>query len=448
MENSSSFFENRACQFFPCHKLDSPFNCLFCYCPLYDKNPCPGNPTFIKKDDGKIIKRCTDCVFPHKAENYDKIMSILRVKKEGLSLLSDDLNDFHHGGELYELSEKKRGNILDFSVNTNPLGMPESVKTALREHFGDFEKYPDQNCRLLKKNLAEKYAAGLGFSMPADFLTLGNGASQLISLAVRAVSPKKALLLAPTFSGYERALKSCDCQICYHKLSRDSGFSLEDDIFSSINKAQPDMLFLCNPNNPVGKMAKWNLIEKIISFCEERGVFILIDECFIDFTERSHESAVFFVKDSPHLIVLNAFTKIFSMAGIRLGYLFSSNISLLKKISFLQPEWSVSAVAQIAGLAALKECDFIEQTKDFIKRERDFLSGELKKMGNTVYQSDSNFILFKSMYENVDIFLLKKDILIRNCGNFRNLTKNDYRIAVRSHEENVRLLKILHTASL
>ncbi|MBR1720917.1 MAG: aminotransferase class I/II-fold pyridoxal phosphate-dependent enzyme [Treponema sp.] len=445
MENSSRFFENRACQFFPCHKLDGDFNCLFCYCPLYDKNPCPGKPTFIKKDDGRIIKRCTDCVFPHKAENYDKIMSILRVKKDSFS---DDFGDFHHGGELYGLSEKKRADILDFSVNTNPLGMPEKVKEALREHFSDFEKYPDQNCGLLKVNLAEKYKTCLGLSLPTDFITIGNGASQLISLAVRAISPKKSLLLAPTFSGYERALKSCDCQICYHDLARNSGFSLEDDIFSSINKFQPDMLFLCNPNNPVGKMAEKKLIEKIIYFCEEKGIFTLVDECFIEFTGKSHESAVRLVKDCPHLIVLNAFTKIYSMAGIRLGHIISSNVALLKKIFFLQPEWSVSSVAQIAGLAALTEYDFIQQTQRFIKSEREFLSAELKKMVKEVYQSDSNFILFNSMSENIDTFLLKKDILIRNCGNFRNLTKNDYRIAVRTHEENIRLLKTLHIASL
>ncbi len=80
MDNSSRFFANKECEYYPCHECDSDINCLFCYCPLYDR-VCPGNYTMIEKD-GRSIKNCINCTFPHKAENYDKIMAILRAKKE------------------------------------------------------------------------------------------------------------------------------------------------------------------------------------------------------------------------------------------------------------------------------------------------------------------------------------------------------------------------------
>ena len=456
MQNSSKFFENRACQFFPCHKgLEAgDFNCLFCYCPLYTRDVCPGNPTFIKKDDGRIIKRCTDCLFPHKSENYEKIMRLLRTKKTN----SNFLEEFHHGGENF--SSK-----IDFSVNTNPLGLPESVKSVLKNSFEFCEKYPDQNCTELRLKLAnstlikQKISSSELQSISPDFIFIGNGASELISLAVRAISPKNALLLAPSFLGYERALKICDCQIHYHNLKHEKKFLLDEEFFSSIEKFSPDMIFLCNPNNPTGKMIEFNLLEKIVSICEEKCIFLVIDECFIDFTSSAENSVLRFVTQNSHLLVLNAFTKIFAMAGLRLGYLISSNFALIQKIKFLQSEWSVSTLAQISGIAALEEADcYIEKTRKIIKEEKEFLGKELKALGFEVFESEANFILIRdckastsalSQSENfsastkLDDLLLKRGISIRACENFRNLDKTYYRLAVKNHAENENLTSIL-----
>ena len=223
MQNSSNFFENRGCQFFPCHALEGDFNCLFCYCPFYQKNPCPGNPTFIKKDDGRILKRCTDCTFPHKPENYERIMRLLRTKKSEI----DFTEEFHHGGEISSKSAK----ILDFSVNTNPLGLPENVKIAIKNSIDDYEKYPDQNCTELRKKLISTRP-----NLAESEIIFGNGASELISLCVQAISPKKTLLLSPTFSGYERALKICDSEIFYHNLKKENNFILDEEFFSSLER--------------------------------------------------------------------------------------------------------------------------------------------------------------------------------------------------------------------
>lgn len=432
IQNSAKFFKNTDCSYFPCHTgLDEDcFNCLFCYCPLYSKNPCPGNATYIKKDDGRIIKRCTDCTFPHKAENYEKIMKLLRIKKEPVSG-----PEYHHGGE-----EELEGSFIDFSVNTNPLGLPESVKSAIKDSIGSFEKYPDQNCRRLRAKIAEWK------SLKAEEIVCGNGASELISLTVNAICPKDALIIAPTFSGYERALKICDCRIHYNLTKEEDNFDIAESLFDTIQKTSPDMIFLCNPNNPTGRMINPGLFERLLCLCEEKGIFLFVDECFIDFTERAEESALRLTGKSSHLIVLNAFTKIFSMAGLRLGYLISSNQGLIQKINSLRPEWNVSEIAQLAGRAALSEKNYIQKTRDLIKKERIYLSKELKALGFKVCQGEANFILFELgtiAAENLSKILKEKGILIRNCSNFMGLGGNFYRIAIKSHEDNEKLIDTL-----
>ena len=445
MENSSRFFKNSECSFFPCHQNfeggTENFNCFFCFCPLYGKTPCPGNPTYIKKDDGRIIKRCTDCTFPHKPENYDKIMSLLKTSAQK----NDVFSEYHHGGEV---NQKLRPEILDMSVNTNPLGLPESVKKTLQSSLELLERYPDQNCTLLKEKLADAKA------IPPENLIFGNGASELISLFVQAVSPKSALIVSPTFSGYERALKICYSKIHHHLLSEESDFTLDDTIFNSIDKTSPDMLFLCSPNNPTGKMVDFDLLKKLVSVCEEKGIFLFVDECFIEFTGLEKDSCVSLIEENQHLIVLNAFTKIYAMAGIRLGYACTSNQGLLAKVNFLRPEWNVSSLAQIAGLSALEEGEYLQKTRALIKQEREYLSKELKALGFKVYPGEANFILFDSKgslcqenpaspRQSIGEFLLNKGILLRNCANFTGLSENFWRVAVRNHDENEKLISLL-----
>ena len=404
-------------------------------------NPCPGNADFIKKDDGRLIKRCTDCSFPHKPENYEKIIRLLRAKKDVAAN-----HEYHHGGEAVPLLPcgKTDDSFIDFSVNVNPLGIPEKIKEYIKNDIYSLnlcEKYPDQNCSRLRKKLMDWIPENRGNDVSFEILknlspeniVFGNGASELISLAVNALSPKDALLVSPTFSGYERALKICDCRLHYVQLSEERDFKLGEEIFDFISRIYPDVIFLCNPNNPTGRMLDKELFEKILQVCEEKGIFLFVDECFIDFTERFDETALQFAGKFSHLIVLNAFTKIFAMAGLRLGYLVSSNPALINKINFLRPEWNVSTVAQYAGEKMLDEPGYVQNTRNIIKNERNFLSKELKALGFKVYLSEVNFILFRADAE--------KDIpFLRNCGNFRGLDKKFWRTAVRTHEENEKLI--------
>ena len=371
-------------------------------------------------------------------------MNLLRSTKPSCS---DE--EYHHGGEVLPTHEVTNApSFLDFSVNTNPLGIPDGVKTAIQASLPELERYPDQNCARLREKIAKRFFAT--HRMTEQHIVCGNGASELISLVVAAIQPKNALLIAPTFSGYERALRANHAKIRHHFLKPENDFELDETIFDEMmQNPVPDMIFLCSPNNPTGRLIEKNLLEKIASVCDEEGIFLVVDECFIDFTERADETMTRFVAGNPHLIVLNAFTKIYALAGLRLGWLATSNGAILARMKILRPEWNVSGLAQIAGEAALDEyIGFTEETRKVVKTEREFLSQELKALGFEVFPSDANFILFEvknniKMSEKLDDFLLKHGISLRNCGNFCGLNENYYRTAVRTHEENARLIEIL-----
>ena len=164
-----------------------------------------------------------------------------------------------------------------------------------------------------------------------------------------------------------------------------------------------------------------------------------MDECFISFCEGD-ASFVSEIEEYPNLLLVQAFTKLYAIPGVRLGFLVSGNEGLVQKIGRQLPEWNLSVFAQEAGIACAKEKEFVEQTVWYVQKERAFLAEQLQKMGLEVFDGEGNFILLyteKPLYE----LLLKRGILIRDCRNFKGLTKGYYRLAVKSREENKILLR-------
>lgn len=334
---------------------------------------------------------------------------------------------YEHGGDIYGHTNIQ----LDFSVNTNPLGLPAKVKQALASRMDEFARYPDPKCRQLCAAISGHE------NIPQDWILCGNGAADLIYRLCYAVKPRKALVCAPTFSEYERALRQAGSQLITFPLMKENDFSLTDEILEQL-VADIDMLFLCHPNNPTGRLISPKLMEKIVSKAKKNGILVILDECFLDFTDG--ESAKKYLKDNPSLIVLKAFTKMYAMAGLRLGYLLASDKALLLKISFAAQCWSVSVPAQIAGTAALSCTDWIDTTRSLLTCERLFLYEGFTKLGITVFPSDANFLLLSSKQP---LFkpLKQKGILIRPCENFEGLDHTYYRIGVKTRDENIRLIQ-------
>lgn len=343
------------------------------------------------------------------------------------------MKPYTHGGEIYDKDIQ-----LDVSINVNPFGMPTSVQSALVEAMSSYTLYPDDTCSSLRKELSNYH------SVDRDYILCGNGAADIIYRFCMAIQAKTAMVLAPTFSEYEAALAVCGTRVEQLLLTKENGFSITKERVKEI-PAEIDVLFLCNPNNPVGNLIPLEVMEEIIAHCRQHEIFLFVDECFMEFTGKVDQHSVIpQCNDMTNLLVVKAFTKSYGMAGIRLGYGISSDKTLLKKMKQVGPPWNVSTPAQVAGCVALKEEEYLKETVAYVTKEREILVNGLRELGFTVYESETNYVLFegyKELYEQ----LLNQKVLIRQCGNYHGLSDCFYRSAVRTNGENKALLEAIRS---
>ncbi|MDR3302142.1 MAG: aminotransferase class I/II-fold pyridoxal phosphate-dependent enzyme [Spirochaetaceae bacterium] len=349
-----------------------------------------------------------------------------------------------HGGDFYgnaELVQRARDRrLLDFSVNTNPLGSPDAVKAALAASVrGDFERYPDPYCRALRAAIAQFDG------VPQEAILCGAGASDIIFRLCLAKKPRTVLLCAPTFSEYEKAASLAGARIVHYPMLEADDFRLTERFLDFFSSVEHDMLFLCNPNNPTSSLIEPDLLAAIVRRCQERNVFLVLDECFLPFTGRQSplfsEDGGKLGKLSKKIACVRAFTKTFSLAGLRIGYMVCPDEDLIAACAASGPFWNVSVPAQAAALAALQCSDWFERSRALIETERAYLTSALRELGLKVFDSDANFILFRTDNEqNLAEKLLASGILLRSCANFRNLDGRYYRICVKTHECNERLI--------
>lgn len=334
-----------------------------------------------------------------------------------------------HGGDIYTKNIR-----YDFSVSLNPMGCPDAVKRAVSDSASCIERYPDIAQRRIRKLLSEYTGVG------EEMIVCSNGASELIPAMAKMIAPKRALLAGPTFSGYERALRMAgDCKITEYLCRREDNFRIRSDILELLTE-DIGAVFLCVPDNPTGQTIDASLTDEIIKKCRDNDIWLIVDECFLELT-RGALSLAERITENPRLLVLRAFTKLFSMPGVRFGYSLSEK-SAADKLRNNLPEWNVSVTAEACAAEAIRiarETSYISDSLDMIENEKKFLSDALLDMGMWVCESDAPFIMF---YNDTDIYepLLKKDILIRDCRNFSGLSRGYYRIGIRRREDNETLI--------
>lgn len=336
---------------------------------------------------------------------------------------------YEHGGDVFAHEAVR----LDFSVNLNPMGMPAEIKKAIVSHMEEYESYPDIYCRELCGAIAAREGV-----LPGDVLC-GNGAADLIYRLFLARRPKTTLLLAPTFSEYERAAIFSGSRIVYHRLQEARQFALTEDILSEITP-EIDLFFLCNPNNPTGQLTDISRIERIAARCSEMRTLLVVDECFLAFTAGTSCKAL--LGKYENILILDAFTKRFAMAGLRLGYALTKDHGLIAAMREAGPCWNVSAVAQAAGLAALGCAGYEKQARQLLATERPYLVEALNDMGLKTYAGSANYILFQCEKELIKP-LLERGILLRSCANYEGLDERFYRVCVLQRRQNDELINAL-----
>lgn len=343
------------------------------------------------------------------------------------------LADHTHGGDIYSCREEFPAlAVQDFSANINPLGLPEGVRRALENCADACTHYPDPHCRALRAAIARFE------DVPADWVLCTNGAADLISRIAWGLRPKTALLLAPTFAEYERTLAAAGCRVHRHPLRAENGFALDASILGAIKGME--LVFLCNPNNPTGRLADPALLEAVLDACRAAGAVLAVDECFLDFVpEAEHHTLKRRLAGAEHLLVVRAFTKIFAMPGLRLGYGICSSPALLARIAQGGAEWAVSVPAQLCGVAAVQETAYLAQTVRSVPLWREQLAAGLTALGCEVFPSSTNFLLLRAR-PDLAALLRPRGVLLRDCANFPGLSRGYFRTAVRTAEQNSALL--------
>ena len=330
-----------------------------------------------------------------------------------------------HGGYIYQ-----RQNLLDFSANINPLGMPESVYEAILQSVNGCVHYPDPHCTELRHHLAESE------QISAAQIVCGNGAADLIYRIAYAFRPRRALIPVPTFSEYAFALRETGCRITEYPLDASQNYQLNAGFADALSD-EFDIVFLCTPNNPTGQLIQPDMLHQVAEKCRKHNILLVCDECFLRFCADAASYSL-----RPHLyenaVILNAFTKLYAIPGLRLGYALCGSEETAEKLRQTGQFWSVSVPGQAAGVAALQVQEWIPKTVQYVRKERIFLSDALQKAGLFVYDGAANFLLIKAPSDFAGR-MEQHGLLIRTCGDFSNLTNEHFRIAVRTHEENLAL---------
>lgn len=345
-----------------------------------------------------------------------------------------------HGGNIYKKAKElgiASSEILDFSANINPIGLPDHIRQAMIDAIDGIINYPDPDCEDLKSAIA----VSDGVSRSA--ITCGNGGADLLYRIGFGLKPKKVLLPVPAFVEYEEALTAAGAGMDYYYMQE--GFVIREDFLARIDE-ETDLLIICNPSNPTGILTERDFLLRVLDKARETGTLVMVDECFLEIVENEAAYTLKpFVKDYDNLIILKSFTKLYAIPGVRLGYIIAGNPDIIEKVNRAGQAWSVSHIAQAAGLAALKDTEYKKQVIETTARELAFMKEELGRLPIRLYDGAANYLFFRAPgISDLDRRLEKYGIMIRNCSNYVNLGDDYWRVAVKSREENQKIIGALH----
>ncbi|WP_297629739.1 histidinol-phosphate transaminase [uncultured Clostridium sp.] len=354
-----------------------------------------------------------------------------------------------HGANLFDLEMTlglKKEDILDFSSNINPFGASQKAKEMVKERIDDVSIYPDPDYHILRESISE-YA-----DCNKDNIVLGGGATELIVSFIDTINPKKALILYPSYSEYEKDLKKIDCKIEKYFAKKENDFKVSVEGFKEkIKEGKYDLVIICNPNNPTGFCFKRSEIEEIIS--DAKDTFFMVDETYIEFTDKEIFSSTSLVDNYNNLYVIRGTSKFFSTPGIRLGYGLIGNEEVRESIKTSLPLWNINILATIMGEVMFKDKEFIDRTLVHVKKEIENLTQSLKTIDYiNVYETKGNFILCEiSSGKEASVLydsLSREGMIIRDCSSFEGLDKNFFRVCILKTKDNEKLINKMKQVSL
>lgn len=350
-----------------------------------------------------------------------------------------------HGSDLETIAAYyhiAQSDIINYSSNVNPLGLSNAFQTSVAEHITCVCHYPDRNYTALKHSIAA-YCQAL-----PEHLLIGSGATELISLLIQGIHPKKTLIIQPTYSEYEREIRLNHGEVHSFFLSQEEDFRPDPSALIHALKDDYDLLILCNPNNPTGTLWTQDQLRRVLTHCQLHHIMVLIDETYVEFVENEElVNSIRLTNEFVNLFVIRGVSKFFAAPGLRLGYGVTSNEKILTYIFQSLNPWNVHSIAAVCGSALFEDQKFIQQTRTFIAQERSRLLNLLKDIsGLHVYPMSSNFVLLRILDPSISSeaafdMAIRRCMMIRNCSSFPGLSHNHIRFCLQMPEQNDLLIQ-------
>ncbi len=340
--------------------------------------------------------------------------------------------------------------VLDFSINTNPLGVPVELEDSIAECCvkNVYTRYPDYEYIELRKAITYFYG-GLDYRS----IVPCNGAAEALNLAITALKPKTLVIVSPSYGDPEY---DSICSIlgikCVHYLMKTNNnrFLLDiDELASKVKNKSKPLVIISNPNNPTGTITPIREIEELASSLRGKA-YILVDEAYAELSSSYMGLLERYLEEN--IIVTRTFTKVFAIPGLRIGFLYSESKRVVEKVDSLRQPWNVNAIAECAIKKTLVDhrealWKYIKGSQAFIALERVDITDRLRRLGYRVYESHVNFLLIEHEWidslELYDKLLHEKRILVRPAHTFYGLSRYHTRVAIRRKWENDLLVKAL-----
>ncbi len=355
--------------------------------------------------------------------------------------------DHFHGSDLEKIEEIygiRREDITSFSANVNPLGISPLLRATLSDKIDAITSYPDREYTALRRSIAAYTGAD------ERHIIVGNGSTELISLFVQIEHPKKAMIIGPSYSEYEREVTLGGGTALYYPLREKDHFQLNmEDFLKKLNESI-DLLIICNPNNPTSTAISRKDMRTILDECKSYGICVMIDETYVEFAPDVKQlTAIPLASIYNNVIILRGISKFFAAPGLRLGYAVTGNRDLIKEINTKKNPWTINSLAEIAGEIMFRDTEYIEKTRALISAERSRVYRALQEIPTLkAYEPVANFVLVKILKPQVtamDLFehAIRQGYMIRDCSSFPFLDGRYFRFCFMMPEQNNALLSCL-----
>lgn len=355
--------------------------------------------------------------------------------------------DHFHGSDLEKIEQLygiKKEEITSFSANVNPLGISPLLKETLANHIDAITSYPDREYLSLRQCIADYVGADY------ENIIMGNGSTELISLFIQIEHPKKALIIGPTYSEYEREIALGGGTSLYYPLQEELDFALNVDHFTQQLNESLNLLVICNPNNPTSGAIPRKTMRKILDVCKQNDIFVMVDETYVEFADNYEEiTSVPLTAFYNNIVILRGTSKFFAAPGLRLGYAVTGNRDFIKAINTRKNPWTINSLAVIAGEIMFRDTEYIAKTKTLISRERDRMYQLFSRDSRfKVYPPSGNFMLVRLLSEDMtsgELFerAIREKMMLRDCSTFPFLDHKYIRFCFMSGEMNDRLAECI-----